>query len=249
MEAVQKVIDSYPGVFEVLDGNKKVRCILTKHEFPCTEDALSSYIKGKKFQRIYSKMKAPEKYAFKVDTKYKEFFVPSKKSKTKVLCRLTKKEINNVPHEIEQHIAGYRFKKSYFYFKEGSLKLDTEQPDEAVEENENQVMKSDAEEEDDEIPPYALSENSDIEDDEEIDSDEAVGEDDEIEKLLKSNTDKTKEQLIEEKAVEKDLVAMKDEKTVVKPKGKKRKSVDSAKPVPKLSKKAKKKKKENIVKS
>jgi len=251
MEAVKKIINSYPGIFEVLNGNKKVRCTLTKHEIPCTEDSLSTYIKGKKFQLIYGNMKAPEKYAFKIDNKYKEFFVPSKTSKTKVYCRLTKKEINNVPHEIEKHIAGYRFKKSYFYFKEGSLKIDDTEKPEDVKENGDQEMKSDDDDasdvEEDEIPAYALSDNSDVENDEEIDSDEAVGEDDEIDKLL--NSAKSKEKIFAKKTVEKEeQEVVLEEKTAIKPKvkGMKRR-VDSVKPAPKLIKKCKKKKKDSIV--
>ena len=153
---VLKITENYPGVFGISDGNKKLICKLTKHEMPNTKEALTSYIEGKKFKRIYGKLKAPEKYLEKVDIKYKDFFVPSRRSKSKVFCKLTKKEMNNVPYELEQHIAGYRFKKAYFYFKEGKLQMTNDDEKEHDKKDDNEEIED--EDEDDEAP-FFMEEN------------------------------------------------------------------------------------------
>ena len=160
---VLKITKNYPGVFTILDGNKKLICNLTKHEIANTREALTSYIEGKKFKRIYGKLKAPEKYLEKVDVKYKEFFVPSRRSKSRVFCKLTKKEMNDVPYELEQHIAGYRFKKAYFFFKEGKLELKNEGENELDEKEENEEI--DSGEEDGEVPLFMEDSGSEEEGD------------------------------------------------------------------------------------
>jgi len=157
MASTLKILENFPGIFEILEGNKKVRCILTKHEIPYNEDAISKYTAGKKFLRVYKGLKAPDKFSQKIDVKYKEFFIPSKKSKSRVYCTLTKKEINNIPHEIERCIDGYKFKKAYFYFKEGKL---------VVEPPKEEIANDDEEDETDkelinDIPFYAASSDED----------------------------------------------------------------------------------------
>merc|ERR1712224_424351 len=107
----------YPGIFEVLTDRNKVLCKLTKHELALTTKALQSYIDGKRFQMLLKKVKKPE-LVLKIDNKYKEFFIPSKKSSSRLFCTLTKKEINKLPHEIEKYITGYKFMKAVHKRKE-----------------------------------------------------------------------------------------------------------------------------------
>lgn len=208
---VLKITKNYPGVFTILDGNKKLICNLTKHEIANTREALTSYIEGKKFKRIYGKLKAPEKYLEKVDVKYKEFFVPSRRSKSRVFCKLTKKEMNDVPYELEQHIAGYRFKKAYFFFKEGKLELKNEGENELDEKEENEEI--DSGEEDGEVPLFMEDSGSEEEgdivmmeeeennasEDEEVDDEDEIVEEAVKRKNNSNNNNKNKGKSMKEK--------------------------------------------------
>ncbi|XP_057309344.1 surfeit locus protein 2-like [Hydractinia symbiolongicarpus] len=119
---IKQIFNEYEGVFEVLPARKRILCKLTKHEIPLSLDALKDYVEGKKFKRLFAKVKSPKTVA-KLDDKYKNYFIPSKNSKSQLYCTLTKKEINNLPHEIEKYITGYKFMKAYHYQKNEQVNI------------------------------------------------------------------------------------------------------------------------------
>merc|ERR1712048_981644 len=110
-----------------MSDNKKVKCLLTKHEIPCTIESIKQYTEGGKFKRLYKQLENQKgtknsqeskdikegtgKFNLKFD-KYKEFFVESKKSSSRLFCTLTRKEVNKLPHELESDclrpVAGKR---------------------------------------------------------------------------------------------------------------------------------------------
>lgn len=83
----------------------QVRCKLTGHELPVRLSDLENYAKGKKYQRMIKDI--PNEIAGFEE--YKEFIVPSEKNGKRLFCKLTKKFINNTPHQIQKHVTGRRF--------------------------------------------------------------------------------------------------------------------------------------------
>jgi len=161
---VEVIINKYPGIFDIMADRNKILCKLTKHELPLSVKALESYTSGKRFQLLLKKVKKPE-VVLRIDEKFKEYFVPSKKSSSRLFCTLTKKEINKLPHEIEKYITGYKFLKALHKEKERKEKgieavQDTNDKEENAE-NENE------EAEEGDIPFFALSDNEDGSDEEE----------------------------------------------------------------------------------
>merc|ERR1712224_170159 len=160
----------YPGIFEVLTDRNKVLCKLTKHELALTTKALQSYIDGKRFQMLLKKVKKPE-VVLKIDNKYKEFFIPSKKSSSRLFCTLTKKEINKLPHEIEKYITGYKFMKAVHKRKEKEAEpeKDLGDKDETIDDNEEEI----------EIPSFVMSSDEEGDDEELGDGEEQLDDDEE----------------------------------------------------------------------
>ena len=158
---VKRLLRQYPDVFQVIDqeDRKKLYCKLTKHELPYSLSSIESYINGKKFQRLVSKVKSIHIIDKVIEGPYKDFFLPSRKSKSCLFCTLTKKEINNLPHEIEQHVTGYRFKKA-FYLKKEAARLGVDTAD-MIDKEKNS---SSSIEEEIIIPDFVL--NSDIDEEE-----------------------------------------------------------------------------------
>merc|ERR1712048_1547568 len=72
--------------------------------------------------------------------KYKEFFVESKKSSSRLFCTLTRKEVNKLPHELEKYVQGYKFLKALHKRKE-AIKNGTfvEDEEETIDEKEKEV--------------------------------------------------------------------------------------------------------------
>ncbi|XP_012554631.2 uncharacterized protein LOC105843600 [Hydra vulgaris] len=162
-EEIKVFLKQYPGIFQVIDqeDRKKFVCKLTQHEIPYSLKSIENYTSGKKFQNLFSKVKSIHTIDKVIEGPYKEYFLPSRKSKSCLFCTLTKKEINNLPHEIEQHVTGYRFKKAYF------LKKEAEKP--GLNCN-GQDQKSPSKETEISIPDFVL--NSDVEDNSENNEDD-----------------------------------------------------------------------------
>jgi len=183
---VEELLTKYPGIFDIRSDRNKVLCRLTKHELPLSIKALDSYIKGKRFQLLLKKVKKPE-VVLRIDDKYKDYFIPSKKSASRLFCTLTRKEINKLPHEIEKYITGYKFLKAVDLDKE--RKANGIEPEKVVEKEEEEVNEDeqDDNEEEEDIPFFVLSEgeeedeNGDITEGDE-DSDEIIDEDEAEEK-------------------------------------------------------------------
>jgi len=178
-QKVKALLENYPDYFEVLAGRNKIVCKLTKHELPLNATALKTYINGKKFQSFFKKVKTPTVIQ-KIDNKYKEYFIPSKKSPSRLFCTLTRKEINKLPHEIERYITGYKFLKAVDRDRERK-KNGIENTEIVDEEKEEEPESGDAEMdemgEEDEVPFFALSSEDEGE---ESDGDEELKGDDDI---------------------------------------------------------------------
>lgn len=176
-QKVEELISKHPGIFEIMSDRNKVLCLLTKHELALSVKALESYINGKRFQLLLKKVKKPE-VVLRIEDKYKEYFVPSKKSSSRLFCTLTRKEINKLPHEIEKYITGYKFMKAI----DKAKKLEAEGIDPTLhtEEDEEEKKKEDDKENEEkeveeDVPFFALSD----EEEEGEEEGEASGENDE----------------------------------------------------------------------
>ena len=151
---VETFIKKYPGIFEILDERGKVLCKLSNHEIPCKILLLRDYVETKKFNRLYKKLKSPEKIFANIEGKYKGFFVRSKKNPSRFFCTLTKKEVNKLPHELEKYVSGYKFKKAYYQWKHGGANQGT--PDRTDIERNREIMED--------IPYFAISDSNDEDD-------------------------------------------------------------------------------------
>jgi len=153
-EQVKALVDKYPDYFEVLTDRNKILCKLTKHELPVNATTLQTYIDGKKFQSFLKKVKRP-RVIEKIDNKYKEYFIPSKKSPSRLFCTLTKKEINKLPHEIERYITGYKFLKAVDKDRERKKNGIENVVEETNENSDTNEVEDEGEE--DEVPFFVLS--------------------------------------------------------------------------------------------
>lgn len=169
-EEVQSFLNNYPDILQVLTDRSKVLCKLTKHELPMNLESLKSYVQSKKFLRLHSKLKCPEKTFGKIEGNYKEFFIPSRKSTSRLYCLLTRKEVNKLPHELEKYITGYKFQKALYLRKEREqkegpvpLEIPTEEDVDVSEEEGD-----DAENMKEDLPYFAVSD----EEEEEMDNSE-----------------------------------------------------------------------------
>ena len=154
----KKLVDKYPGFLDLVVDRNKVICKLTKHELPFNVAALESYTNGKKFQSLLKTVKKPS-VVQKINEKYKEYFIASKKSSSRLFCTLTKKEINKVPHEIEKYITGYKFLKEVDRDRERREKgLGLENAEEHTNKNTAVEMdETEVEAEDNAVPYFAMS--------------------------------------------------------------------------------------------
>ncbi|PFX15189.1 surfeit locus protein 2-like [Stylophora pistillata] len=124
---IKKFLANHPH-FELFKDDQmreKIRCNLTGHELPARLPDLENYIKGKKYQRLIKEI-PDESPGYE---EYKEYLVPSGKKGNQLHCQLTKKYINNVPHHIQRHITGKRFKRALEKLKRDK-KLESEDADE-----------------------------------------------------------------------------------------------------------------------
>ncbi|XP_033732798.1 surfeit locus protein 2-like [Pecten maximus] len=109
---LQGILEKYP-TFTLQKGREKIRCELSGHEMPCTYETVSSYISGKKFQRLI----AQQNYDYE---KYKQHIIPSTKRgrKHQLFCLLTLRHLNNLPNHIKSHVEGRRFLKAFRRWEE-----------------------------------------------------------------------------------------------------------------------------------
>jgi len=241
LDAISTFLDSFTlreSVFEIMSDNKKVKCLLTKHEIPCTIESIKQYTEGGKFKRLYKQLENQKgtknsqdnenikegtgKVNLKYD-KYKEFFVESKKSSSRMFCTLTKKEVNKLPHELEKYVQGYKFLKALHKRKEaiknGTLVEDEQETvNEKAEKEVSNEKESAAEvqdepaEEDEELAegmwiPEHMEEDVEEEDMEIDDEKEDIDEEGEEE----AEEDDNKENIVEEESEDIDKLACEDD--------------------------------------
>ncbi|XP_071371759.1 surfeit locus protein 2 [Centroberyx affinis] len=94
-----------------LTDDKKIRCTLNGHEFPCSLAELQSFIKGKKYQ----KLTAASDFSY---SQYEPHIVPSTKQPNQLFCKLTLRHLNRQPHHVLRHVSGKRFKKALSKYEE-----------------------------------------------------------------------------------------------------------------------------------
>ncbi|CAG2256167.1 unnamed protein product [Mytilus edulis] len=83
---------------------QEIRCELSGHEMPCRLDALESYIKGKKFEKLL------EKHNYQYEKQHLTKSIKKSRSH-QLFCTLTYRHLNNTPQHIQKHLDGRRFKK------------------------------------------------------------------------------------------------------------------------------------------
>nr|KAG5700477.1 hypothetical protein BaRGS_013964 [Batillaria attramentaria] len=103
---VQQLLKKFPELR--VDKNKqRVCCCLTGHEMPPREEAILSYVQGKKFLR------AQKNREFDYDA-YKPHLIPSNKKghENKLFCMLTYRHITRQPADVEKHVKGKRYQRA-----------------------------------------------------------------------------------------------------------------------------------------
>lgn len=97
--------------FLQLTDDKKIKCTLNGHEFPCNLAEIEKFTKGKKYQKLSSV--AEFNYS-----QYEPHIVPSTKQPNQLFCKLTLRHLNRQPHHVLRHVNGKRFNKALSKYKE-----------------------------------------------------------------------------------------------------------------------------------
>ncbi|VDI33673.1 Hypothetical predicted protein [Mytilus galloprovincialis] len=114
------ILDKY-NTFTILENREKIRCELSGHEMPCRLDALESYIKGKKFEKLL------EKHNYQYEKQHLTKSIKKSRSH-QLFCTLTYRHLNNTPQHIQKHLEGRRFKKALLRWKECQKTGETYKP-------------------------------------------------------------------------------------------------------------------------
>ncbi|XP_017579799.1 surfeit locus protein 2 [Pygocentrus nattereri] len=97
--------------FLQLTEDKKIKCTLNGHEFPCNLAELQKFTSGNKFKKLC----AGSEFNY---SQYEPHLVPSTKEPNRLFCKLTLRHINRVPHHVLRHVNGKRFKKAVAQYEE-----------------------------------------------------------------------------------------------------------------------------------
>uniref|UniRef100_A0A8C6SSF7 Surfeit 2 n=1 Tax=Neogobius melanostomus TaxID=47308 RepID=A0A8C6SSF7_9GOBI len=95
----------------ILTEEKKVKCTLNGHEFPCSLTELQKFTQAKKYKSLSSA--AEFNYSH-----YEPHIVPSTKTPNRLFCKLTLRHLNREPHHVLRHVNGKRFKKALAKYEE-----------------------------------------------------------------------------------------------------------------------------------
>ncbi|XP_052091638.1 surfeit locus protein 2-like [Mytilus californianus] len=117
---LKRILDKYK-TFTVLEAREKIRCELSGHEMPCRLDALESYIKGKKFEKLL------EKHNYQYEKQHLTQSIKKGRSH-QLFCTLTYRHLNNTPQHIQKHLEGRRFKKALHKWEECQKTGETYKP-------------------------------------------------------------------------------------------------------------------------
>jgi len=94
-----------------LTEEKKVKCTLNGHEFPCNVTELQKFTQAKKFKTLF----AAAEFNY---SQYEPHIVPSTKQPNQLFCKLTLRHLNRQPHHVMKHVGGKRFKKALEKYEE-----------------------------------------------------------------------------------------------------------------------------------
>lgn len=98
--AITELLAQHPSLS--LNDRGKIHCSLTGHDVPARLDALQQFIAGRAYQH------ARAWYAADF-AKYEPYIIAHKKDSKKLFCRLTRKQLNRIPEEVEAHVTGRRY--------------------------------------------------------------------------------------------------------------------------------------------
>ncbi|XP_056147069.1 surfeit locus protein 2 isoform X1 [Lampris incognitus] len=88
-----------------LTEDRKIKCTVNGHEFPCNLAELQNYTRGKKYQQ----MRASSEFCY---SQYQPHIVASSKQPNQLFCKLTLRHINRQPAHVLKHVNGKRFKNA-----------------------------------------------------------------------------------------------------------------------------------------
>ncbi|XP_072310169.1 surfeit locus protein 2 [Eucyclogobius newberryi] len=94
-----------------LTEEKKVKCTLNGHEFPCSVTELQRFTQAKKFKTL----SAAAEFNY---SQYEPHVVPSSKQPNQLFCKLTLRHLNRQPNHVMRHVSGKRFKKALAIYEE-----------------------------------------------------------------------------------------------------------------------------------
>ncbi|KAM7368941.1 hypothetical protein PAMP_013242 [Pampus punctatissimus] len=97
--------------FLQLTDDKKIKCTLNGHEFPCNLTELQNFTKAKK----YEKLSAAAEFNY---SQYEPHIVSSTKQPKQLFCKLTLRHLNRQPHHVLRHVNGKRFRKALSKYEE-----------------------------------------------------------------------------------------------------------------------------------
>lgn len=102
-----QLLSKYPNlVLENSQFGQKVTCKLTGHQFKPTETNLLMYLNSKDYKKGLEKW-----YDEEVFLKYAPRIVPHSKKPKKLFCTVTKRTLNMIPQEVENHVNGKNYQK------------------------------------------------------------------------------------------------------------------------------------------
>jgi len=100
----------------------KVKCSLTQHEMPATEDAVKAYLASKKLFKAKH-----DWYGEEWVEEYQPHIVAHKRNDKKLYCTLTKLTLNKIRAEVDKHVGGRRFRMAKLEFDEKAVRAKEKQ--------------------------------------------------------------------------------------------------------------------------
>ncbi|KAK7896013.1 hypothetical protein WMY93_021338 [Mugilogobius chulae] len=94
-----------------LTDDKKVKCTLNGHEFPCSVAELQKFTQAKKFKTL----SAAAEFNY---SQFEPHIVPSTKQPNQLFCKLTLRHLNRQPHHVTRHVTGKRYQKALAKYEE-----------------------------------------------------------------------------------------------------------------------------------
>ncbi|KAG7255875.1 hypothetical protein CRUP_013248, partial [Coryphaenoides rupestris] len=121
-----------------LTDNKRIKCTLNGHEFPCDLAELQRFTSGNKYKKLCS----GTEFNY---SQYEPHIVQSSKQPLQFFCKLTLRHLNRQPHHVLKHVNGKRFKKALGKLKSPEVAM--EEDDFQTDDDEEEKDKDEEEEE------------------------------------------------------------------------------------------------------